>query len=128
MGTHFARIQQDLFHELKKVYTFTYVRTYRSPCVHTLFVLQNGEPRSLCVALECFSSLFPFTRPSKCSVYAQNLIPVILRLVSRQEESLHDALQDALLKILPTLSPFISVVNIKVRTYNNYVHPYGLIM
>ena len=90
-----------------------------SQCMHTymLFVLQNGEPRSLCVALECFSSLFPFTRPSKCSVYAQNLIPVILRLISRHEESLHDALQDALLKILPTLSPFVSVANIKVHNY-----------
>lgn len=77
---------------------------------------QNGETRSLCVALECFSSLFPFTRPSKCSVYAQNLVPVLLRLISREEESLHDALQDAFLKFLPTLTPFMSLANIKVNS------------
>lgn len=77
---------------------------------------QNGETRSLCVALECFSSLFPFTRPSKCSVYAQSLIPVLLRLISREEESLHDALQDAFRKILPKLTPFMSLTNIKVSS------------
>lgn len=77
-------------------------------------LFQNGESRSLCVALECFSSLFHLTRPSKCSVYAQNLVPVILRLICRKEDTLHDALQDAFLKILPTLTPFMSVINIKV--------------
>lgn len=83
----------------------------------TVISLQNGETRSLYVALECFSSLFPFTRPSKCSIYAQSLVPVLLRLIGREEESLHDALQDAFLKILPTLTPFMAVVNVKVHMY-----------
>ena len=115
MSTHFARVQLDLFHELKKVPIFYHnVEFMPSP-----FSLQNGESRSLCVALDCFSSLFPFTRPSKCSVYAQSLVPVLLKLIGREEESLHDALQDAFLKILPTLTPFMSFMNIKVLIYGS---------
>ena len=41
----------------------------------------------------------------------------MLRLIGREEESLHDALQDAFLKILPTLTPFMAIANIKVCGY-----------
>ena len=141
MGTHFSRIQQDLFHELKKVCVC--IRLYYALCIcliiplfkvyistsasffisavirrlyarYLFFFIQNGESRSVCVALDCFSSLFSHTRPSKCGTYAQNLVPVLLRLISRQEESVHEGLLEALSKILPTLVPFMSIVNIKV--------------
>ena len=77
-------------------------------------VMQNGTPRSLCAALDCFSSLFPLTRPAKCSSYAQALLPILVRLTSRNEEALHEALQDAMSKILPTMTPFVTTSNIQV--------------
>ena len=85
---------------------------------------QNGTPRSLCVALDCFSSLFPLTRPAKCSSYAQALLPILVRLTSRQEEALHEALQDAMSKILPTMTPFVTTSNLQVRekVLHNYCH------
>lgn len=82
-----------------------------------LFHEQNGTSRSLCVALDCFAALFPLTRPSKCSSYAQALLPVLVRLTCRQEEALHEALQDALSKILPTMTPFLSATNLQVFTF-----------
>lgn len=110
MGSHFTRIQQDLFHELKKVGISMNINIR----IVSLSSHQNGEPRSVCIALECFSSLFPFTRPSRCSTYAQSLVPVLTRLICRREDSIHEALQDALLKMLPTLVPFMTNVSIKV--------------
>ena len=80
-----------------------------------MLIPQNGSSRSLCVALECFSSLFPLTRPAKCSVYAQSLLPVLVRVTGREEESVHEALQDALRKILPTMTPFLSTTNMQVH-------------
>ena len=43
-------------------------------------------------------------------------MPVLQRLFQRQEEALHDVLQESLTKILPALTPFMSIANIKVRT------------
>lgn len=118
MNIQLSRLQQDLFYELKKV-----LCTDTSICVCMVIscspysFLQNGTPRSLCVALDCFSSLFPLTRPAKCSSYAQGLLPILVRLTSRHEEALHEALQDALSKILPTMTPFVTSSNLQVRLF-----------
>ncbi len=82
-------------------------------CSHT----QNGSTRSLCAALDCFASLYPLTRPSRCQYYAQNLLPVLVRLTGRSEEAVHEALQDGLGKILPTMAPFLTSANIQVRLH-----------
>jgi huntingtin len=88
-STHLSKLQQDLFHELKK----------------------NGSARSLSVALEVFAALFPRTRPSRRQALSQSLLPVLLRLLARDEEGLHESLQDGLSHILPTLTPFLSATN-----------------
>lgn len=91
-------------------------------------VIQNGTSRSLCVALDCFAALFPLTRPAKCSGYAQGLLPIVVRLTNRKEEALHEALQAALAKILPTMTPFLSPTNLQVfessllARYNIKIH------
>ena len=76
---------------------------------------QNGSSRSLCAALDCFASLFPYIRPSRCNSYAQGLLPVLVRVTGREEEALHDSLQEAFGKILPTMTPFLSTANLQVR-------------
>lgn len=114
MNVHLSRLQQDLFHELKKVLSILYMFHMPNARCKLLCDQQNGTPRSLCVALDCFSSLFPLTRPAKCSSYAQALLPILVRLTSRQEEALHEALQDAMSKILPTMTPFVTTSNLQV--------------
>jgi len=65
-------------------------------------------------ALDCFASLFPQTRASRCNSYAQGLLPVLVRVTGREEEALHESLQEALSKILPTMTPFLSTSNLQV--------------
>ena len=79
------------------------------------FLFQNGSSRSLCAALDCFASLFPYIRPSRCNSYAQALLPVLVRVTGREEEALHESLQEAFGKILPTMTPFLSTANLQVR-------------
>ena len=113
MNVHLSKLQQDLFHELKKV-ACAYWNLIENYSLF-FFFLQNGTTRSLCAALDCFSSLFPLTRPAKCSSYAQALLPILVRLTNRQEEALHEALQDAMSKILPTVTPFVTTANMQAR-------------
>ena len=112
MNVHLSKLQQDLFHELKKVLSIDCMPN--KCCKLVVNNQQNGTPRSLCVALDCFSSLFPLTRPAKYSSYAQALLPILVRLTSRQEEALHEALQDAMSKILPSMTPFVTTSNLQV--------------
>ena len=118
MNAHLSRLQQDLYHELKKVCTYWCVEMSFT-CVP--FDFQNGTSRSLCIALDCYSSLFPLTRPAKCSSHAQALLPILVRLTSRNEEAIHEALQDAMSKILPTMTPFVTSANIQVSTCSSCV-------
>lgn len=41
-------------------------------------------------------------------------MPILVRLTNRREEALHEALQDAMSKILPTMTPFVTTANIQV--------------
>ena len=112
-SAHLSRLQQDLFHELKKVWC------PHLPCMFVcgaaFFLSQNGSARSLSVALEVFAALFPKTRPSRRHSLSQTLLPVLLRLLARPEEALHEALQDSLSLILPTMTHFLSATNTQVR-------------
>lgn len=111
-SSNLSRLQQDLFHELKKVCHYLPYVTYAMITVCS----QNGSARSLSVALEVFAALFPNTRPSRRQSLSQSLFPVLLRLLSRAEEGLHEALQESLSHILPTMTPFISAANIQVHS------------
>ena len=113
MGTQLYRLQQGLFHELKKVHALTNFALYIiSICF--VFCLQNGPTRSLCLALECFSSLYSRTRPQKCHNLSQQLYPVLLRIIARPEEVVHENLVESLTKILPTMTPFLTSAQVQV--------------
>ncbi|XP_019850343.1 PREDICTED: huntingtin-like isoform X2 [Amphimedon queenslandica] len=88
MGSQLYRLQLGLYHELKK----------------------NGSARSICIVLECFSSLFSRTRPQKVHSLSQQLLPVLLRIIARPEEIIHENLIESLGKILPTMTPFLTSV------------------
>ena len=75
--------------------------------------LQNGASRSLCLSLECFSALFSLTRPQKCQTLSQTLLPVLLRIIQRKEESIHEHLIDSLPLILPTMTPFLNSAQVQ---------------
>lgn len=79
-----------------------------------VFCLQNGPTRSLCLALECFSSLYSRTRPQKCHNLSQQLYPVLLRIIARPEEVVHENLVESLTKILPTMTPFLTSAQVQV--------------
>ena len=79
-----------------------------------VFFLQNGPARSLCLALECFSSLYSRTRPQKCHNLSQQLYPVLLRIIARPEEVVHENLIESLAKILPTMTPFLNSTQVQV--------------
>lgn len=114
INSHQSRLQQDLFHELKKVRECEgAVPPLTSPLSPS--PAQSGSSRSLAVAVEVFARLYPMTRPSRCQALSQNLFPVLLRLLAREEEVLHDTLKEALGFILPTMAPFVTTSNIQVR-------------
>ena len=119
MSTHLSRLQQDLFHELKKVCMKRCIAYWYCG---VLVCVQNGSARSLCVALDCFAALFPRTRPAKCSSFAQGLLPVLVRLTGRTEEGVLETLQETVTKILPTMTPFVSISNIKVLMMKSWCY------
>jgi hypothetical protein len=92
MNTHLYKLQLGLFHELKK----------------------NGSSRSMCIVLDCFSSLYSRTRPQKCHGLAQLVHPVLIRIFGRKEEMIHDNLIESLSKILPTMTPFLTSIQVQV--------------
>lgn len=114
MATQLSRLQQDLFHELKKVTTLVDAHPWRLIHPFPLVPIQNGSSRSLCTALDCFASLYPLTRASKVITYAQNLLPVFERLVARDDEAVIDSLQDVFGRMLPGMAPFIAYSRLQV--------------
>ena len=119
INSHLSRLQQDLFHELKKVRKCEGdVPLLTLPLCITPST-QSGSARSLAVAVEVFAKLYPLTRPSRCQALSQNLFPVLLRLLAREEEVLHDTLKEALSLILPTMTPFVTTSNMQVRGHSH---------
>ena len=66
-------------------------------------IKKNGSARCLRAALLKFSSLAHLIRPAKCRAYLTNLLPCLVKIVRRQEESVHEALAVALPKIFEVL-------------------------
>lgn len=67
-----ARIQYDLFHEIKK----------------------NGNERSLRICLNLFAYFCPFIKQRKIKPYAVNLMPCILTIAKRKETQLIEVLSE----------------------------------
>ncbi len=58
--------------------------------------------------------MFQINRPHKGKIYVQMLIPVIVRISERKEESIHETLRDSLPNILKHIGLFTSDNDIKV--------------
>lgn len=76
--------------------------------------VKNGAARSVCIALECFAALFPRTRPQRCINLSLQFYPVLSRIISREEEIIHERLLEALPFILPSMTPFLSSKQVQV--------------
>uniref|UniRef100_UPI00358E7878 huntingtin isoform X3 n=1 Tax=Myxine glutinosa TaxID=7769 RepID=UPI00358E7878 len=91
MDTHMARLQLELYKELKK----------------------NGSVRTLRAALWRFAELAHLIRPQKCRPYMQNLLPCLVHIAKRQEEALQETLALAFPKLLSVLGSFSADGDIK---------------
>ncbi len=86
--THAGRLQVELYKEIKK----------------------NGAARCLRVALIKFGELSSLIRPQKGRAYVTNLLPCLVRVARRQEESVHEAMAIALPRMFAVLGKIISPV------------------
>lgn len=77
-------------------------------------IKKNGSPRSLRAALWRFSELAHHIRPHKGKPYVANLMPCIIKIAERTEESVHDTLSSSLPKIMAALGCFTMDNDIKV--------------
>ncbi len=71
-------------------------------------IKKNGSARSLRAALLKFSEVSRLIRPQKGRAYVTNLLPCLVKVVRRQEEFVHEALAQAVPKILSALGAFTS--------------------
>ncbi len=69
-------------------------------------IKKNGSARCLRAALLKFSELAHLIRPQKCRAYVTNLLPCLIKVVRRQEETVHEALAAAIPKIFGALGKF----------------------
>lgn len=92
--SNLGRLQVELYKEIKK----------------------NGNCRALRAALRRFAELCIFIRPQKCRVYIVNLIPCIIALAQRMEETLQETMSLAVEKMFPVLGQFTNYAETKVGT------------
>ncbi|XP_023290265.1 huntingtin [Orussus abietinus] len=77
-------------------------------------IKRNGPARSLRAALWRFAILSHAIRPMKGKTYVSNLIPCIVIIAERTEESVINTLSTSLPMILKTLGPFMTDNDVKV--------------
>lgn len=77
-------------------------------------IKKNGSARTLRAALWRFAQLCHMIRPHKGKPYVNNLIPCIVKIAERSEESLHETMANSLPKILDALGSFTADNDIKV--------------
>lgn len=77
-------------------------------------IKKNGPARSLRTALWRFAQLGHMIRPIKGKAYVANLVPCIIAITQRSEESVIETLANALPLILKTLGNFTTDTDIKV--------------
>lgn len=76
-------------------------------------IKQNGSARSLRAALWRFALLAHHIRPQKGKVYVTNIIPALIKVIERNEESVHETLSTSLPQIMSSLGPFTMDYDIK---------------
>ena len=69
-------------------------------------IKRTGSARCLSVALAWFSRLARLIRPQKCRAFVVNLMPPIVKVAARKEESVMRSLADASRGIFQVLGPF----------------------
>lgn len=82
-------------------------------------IKKNGSARSVRTALTKFAALVGKTNPCKGRAFAVNLIPCLVKLAARPEESLIESLGKALEHIYPVLGKFANYVQTKVSINNS---------
>lgn len=88
---HFSRVLVEFYKEIKR----------------------NGSSRSLRAALSRFSNLVHRIRPSKCRPYIVSLIPVFIRICSREDEGIQECLSNSIAKIFSLIGSFASESEVK---------------
>ncbi len=83
-GQNVGRMQVELYKEIKK----------------------NGSARSLRSALTKFAAIADQIRPQKCRAYIVNLLPCLIKISARQEESVHETLAESVTAIFRVLGAF----------------------
>ncbi len=66
-------------------------------------IKKNGSARSLRSALVKFAAIADQIRPQKCRAYVVNLLPCLVKIAARQEESVHETLAEAVMNIFRIL-------------------------
>lgn len=77
-------------------------------------ISKNGASRSLRAALWRFGMLSHTIRPMKGKAYVSNLVPCIVTISQRNEESVIDTLAQSLPLIFKSLGPFMTDKDVKV--------------
>lgn len=77
-------------------------------------IKRNGSARSLRAALVRFSQLAYLIRPHKGKLYIVNLIPCIVKITQREEDSIHETLASSLPHMMSALGCFTMDNDIKV--------------
>ena len=94
---HIMKVQVELYHEIKR----------------------NGSARSLRAALSRFGLLSHMIRAAKGKAYVSNLIPCIVSIMKRNEESVIETLAQTLPLMFKSLGPFMTDKDVKVRANSN---------
>ncbi|CAK9812056.1 Htt [Anthophora plagiata] len=89
--SNIAKVQMELYNEIKR----------------------NGPARTLRAALWRFGLLSHMIRPARGKAYVSNLIPCIISVVHRSEESVIETLSQSLPLILKALGPFMTDNDVK---------------
>ena len=92
LDSNIGRIQVELYKEIKR----------------------NGESRSLRVALQRFADTCYLIRAHKCKPYISNMLPCIVKIAKRMDDSVQEVLGGMMLKLCPVLGKFMNENDIKI--------------
>ena len=80
-------------------------------------IRKNGSPRCLRAAIYRFGQLSQYIRPFKGNIHAQKLIPCLIEISKREEESIHETLASSFEQIFKVLGVFVQDNNLKVKIF-----------
>ncbi|XP_025834519.1 huntingtin-like [Agrilus planipennis] len=76
-------------------------------------IKENSDAKSLRAALWRFAELAHFIRPNKGKPYVANFLPVLCKVIERQEELIHETLGNSMPKIMTSLGNFMTDADVK---------------